>query len=89
MLSGAGRFQCHCSNEMLLVWGQVALATQRERLDAELAARLADQERAAERTADSMQQSLEVANAKIAALTADLELLAANHREQVASLAAQ
>jgi hypothetical protein len=36
-----------------------------------------------------MQQSLESANAEIAALAADLERLAVNHQEQVASLAAR
>ncbi len=71
------------------MWGQVALESQRERLEAELAARLGDQKRAAELTVDSMQQSLDAANTEIAALAADLELLAANHHEQVASLAAR
>jgi hypothetical protein len=73
----------------LRVWDQVALTSERERLEAELSARLAAQEHAAEQTADSMQQSLESANAEIAALAADLERLAVNHQEQVASLAAR
>ena len=72
-----------------LVWDQVALTSERERLEAELSARLAAQERAAEQTSDSMQQSLEAANAEVAALAADLEQLSANHEEQVASLVAR
>lgn len=78
-----------CVEQTALLIEQEAFAEARERLEAELVAKLAAQELAAERTARTMQHSLEEANAEISSLTADLEHLAASHREQVTSLLAR
>ena len=77
---------CVCMEQTALLLEREAFAEARERLEIELAAKLAAQERAAERTAGTMQRSLEDADAEISSLTADLDQLAASHREQVTSL---